>query len=269
MLNSGAPQGCVLSPVLFSIYTNELMCNTSDLTLITFADDMAMTAWLKDEQSLSKYYTFISKLISWFDISFLKLNVQKTKELCLEGNRARDSTWLTPIVIKDEIVEQVDTFKYLGTILDSKLSFKEHVHLTVKKANQRMHFIRKLKHFDVSTHILESVYRALVESILAFNIVTWYGNLNMKDKTKLNRIVKIASKIIGSQQRSLSDIHRQFAINKANKIQTDKTHPLTDSFLPLPSRRRLRVPLARRNLYKRSFVPTAVKILNSNLITLL
>ena len=239
------------------------MCSTSVLTLIIFADDMALTARLKDKHSLSQYYDFISKLTSWFDASFLKLNVQKTKELCLEGSRARDSTWLAPIVIKDETVEQVETFKYLGTVLDSKLSFSKHVDFIVKKANQRMYFIRKLNCFDVDKHILERVYGALVESILVFNIVTWFGNLNVKDKLRLDRIVNNASKVVGSRRRSLSDIYKQFTRKKSNKIILDKSHPLSDCFQLLPSGRRLRVPNSRRNLYKNSFIPTAIKILNS------
>ena len=79
ILNTGAPQGCVLSPILFSIYTNEIISNTTTLTLIKFADDMALVARLKDEQSLSSYFNFIEHLISWFDKSYLKLNVKKNK----------------------------------------------------------------------------------------------------------------------------------------------------------------------------------------------
>ena len=84
ILNTGAPQGCVLSPILFPIYTNKIMSNTTTLTLIKFADNMALVARLKDQQSLSSYFIFIGHLISWFDESYLKLNVQKTKELFIE-----------------------------------------------------------------------------------------------------------------------------------------------------------------------------------------
>jgi len=264
VLNTGAPQGCVLSPVLFSIYTNELTCNTSVLTLIKFADDMALVARLKDEHSLSQYFLFIETLSSWFDSSFLELNVQKTKELCLEEGRARDASLVRPVTIKNEAVEQVDNFKYLGTILDKNLSFSAHVDSVCKKANQRVYLLRKLKSFDVSAPILETVYRSLIESILTFNIITWFGNLSVKDRARLSRVVKLAGRIIGSQQKQLPDLYHQAVYRKARKIRLDPTHPLHNSFQLLPSRRRLRAPLAKRNLYKRSFIPSAISILNAN-----
>ena len=133
ILNTGAPQGCVLSPILFSIYTNEIMSNTTTLTLIKFADDMALVARLKDEQSLSSYFNFIGHLISWFDESHLKLNVKKTKEIFIEEHRARDTSLSQPVGIKTEDVESVKTFKYLGTVLDSNLSFTTRVDTVCKK----------------------------------------------------------------------------------------------------------------------------------------
>ena len=106
------------------------MSNTTTLTLIKFVDDMALVARLKDEQSLSSYFDYIGHLISWFDESYLKLNVKK--ELFIEKHRARDTSLLQPLRIKTEDVESVKTFKCLGTVLDNNLSFTTHVDTVCK-----------------------------------------------------------------------------------------------------------------------------------------
>ena len=96
-MNTGAPQGCVLSPVLFYIYTNRIMSKNANLTLVKFADDMALIARLRDECSLAQYCLYNDTLLYWVDDSFLELNVQKTKELCIEGGRARDASLVKPV----------------------------------------------------------------------------------------------------------------------------------------------------------------------------
>jgi len=44
---------------------------------------------------------------------------------------------------------------------------------------------------------MEIIYKNLIESILTFNMAMWYGNLNVKGRSKLQRIVNLASKIQG------------------------------------------------------------------------
>ena len=70
--------------------------------------------------------------------------------MCIDFRRNR--TVISPIVINGEPVEQVDSFKYLGVILDEKLSFTEHVTAVQKKSQQRLHVLRKLRDFYVDSH---------------------------------------------------------------------------------------------------------------------
>ena len=147
ILNSGAPQGCILSPVLFSLYINDIQINDAIISLIKYADDLALIARLKDELSLTTYLTQIQNLCQCLKDRFLILNVTKTKELIL-GNTPLLN--LDNVVINNDTVERVDCFKYLGTFIDNKLNFNIHVEGVIKKCRQRIFLLRKLKSFDVS-----------------------------------------------------------------------------------------------------------------------
>ena len=108
-------------------------------------------------------------LHSQFTSTFLKLNTTKTKELVFGGGRISQTP--ESILINNQEVEIVKSFKYLGIVLDERLSFCEHVDYVYKRAQQRLFLLRKLKSFDVSQHILQLVYRSLIESVLSFNVV--------------------------------------------------------------------------------------------------
>ena len=64
-------------------------------------------------------------------------------------------------------------------------------------------------------------YRSLVESILSFNITAWYGNLSVKNKNKLSKIVNIAEKVIGKSQKQLCNIFDSAVLRKAKHITAD------------------------------------------------
>ena len=62
VVNTGAPQGCVLSAVLFSLHTNDILSNKSFLTLFKYADDIPLVCCLKDELSVFEYLPQIKAL---------------------------------------------------------------------------------------------------------------------------------------------------------------------------------------------------------------
>ena len=123
----------------------------------------------------------------------------------------------------------------------------------------------KAEKFDVSQHFLQLVHRGLIESVLSFNKITctWYGNVSAKNKTKLAHVVNTASKVIDNEQKHLSSIYNAALKRKARHILYDPTHPLNEAFQKLPSGRRLKVPLAKKNLFKKSFIPSDILIVNA------
>ena len=85
----------------------------------------------------------------------------------------------------------------------------------------------------------------------------------MKGKAKLARIVGMAGKIIGAKQDSLSDLYLTAVERKTARNLDDEKHPLFSQFLKLQSGRRYKVPIAKKNVYKKSFIPSAISVLNS------
>ena len=81
--NTGAPQGCVLSPVLFTMYTNDCTSHSVLCKLIKYADDSILLGLIKSENELA-YRQEIINLSHWCKNHNLLLNVQKTKEVIFD-----------------------------------------------------------------------------------------------------------------------------------------------------------------------------------------
>lgn len=255
---TGAPQGCVISPILFILYTNDCCCNDGKNIMIKFADDTVLVGLLSDSEDL--YRGSVQNLVSWCDSNFLHLNTSKTKEIVIDfSKRYRNHQ---PVMINNEPIEMVGQYKYLGTIIDSKLSWNLNTEAIYKKAQQRLYFLRRLRHFNVDRSIMTVFYETFVHSIMTFNILSWYGNITLTNKNKLNKLVNIAGKIVGKKLDKLECFHEQQALRKLHKILKDPKHPLATEFQYLPSGRRIRACPSKTNRTIKSFVPVAIRLYN-------
>ena len=72
-----------------------------------------------------------NELVDWFQSNELVPNVSQTKELIISN--MRDNPTCDSLIINGTAVEQVDSFKYLGTVVDKKLNFKANTQAVVKK----------------------------------------------------------------------------------------------------------------------------------------
>lgn len=83
ILNTDLPQGCVLFPILFSVYTDNI-CDSEAMTF-KYADNMALVAHLMDSTALTHYQQTVNDLVQIFNQNSLELYVTKRKELCCVG----------------------------------------------------------------------------------------------------------------------------------------------------------------------------------------
>ena len=259
-LNTGAPQGCVLSPILYSLVTHDCASSNDSSLIVKFADDTTTAGFIFNNNE-SAYRDQVDELVDWCNRNNLQLNVDKTKEMIFDFRKKNKINHI-PLNILDKDVEIVHTFKFLGTLLSDDLKWDNNVDHIVKKAQQRLYFLRRLKSFGVNKIILKKFYRAVVESVLTFSITVWYSGTTQKDRAKLNRIVKTASKIIGDDLQTLESLFKTRAIRKSNSIIRDINHPAHTLFDLLPSGTRYRSIRTKTNRFKNSFYPRAVRLLN-------
>jgi hypothetical protein len=260
--NTDAPQGCCLSPLLYITYTNDCRCGTQTCTCTKFADDSAIVGLMSDAESERMYRDEIDSFSDWCTDHFLELNVTKTKELVVDPRR--DAAPVDPVTIGGETVEIVDSFRYLGLTLDSKLSFKEHVKVTQGKCQQRLYVLRKLRSFDLAPNLLLNLYRSIIEPLLTYCGLVYFPSLSVTEKNKLIKVAKSASKIISLPVPSISEINDKALLRKARAASGDPSHPLFEEFELLPSGRRWSVPRATKTKFRSSFVPSAVACLNKH-----
>ncbi len=177
--------------------------------------------------------------------------------------------WPPPLTIDISTVERVSSTKFLGVHITENLTWTTNTISLSKKAQQRLHFLRRLKRASLSPSILTTFYRGTIGSVLTSCITVWYGNCGVADRKTLQRTVNTAAKIIGAPLPSILDIFLTQCSSKANSLVKDPTHPSHSLFQLLPLGRRYRNIRARSARLLNSPPPQLYQITGKKIQTFL
>ena len=218
----GVPQGSVLGPLLFLLYTNDL-ANSTNFSVNLFADDTCLSLSNKNLQELNRRCNIEANLVeNWFRANKLTTNSKKASKFllskCDTSNASHNPTNTFKIKMGSVDLEQVKSVKYLGVRLDEKVDWTEQVNTLVKKLSRAAGIFSKLRYY-LNNKVLIEMYHALFNSHLQYAILCW-GSTNA---TNLNRLQILQNRAIRNMTKSprffrLDNFYLNFRILKVKDL---------------------------------------------------
>lgn len=168
-VTSGVPQGSHLGPFIFLLYLNDVNLSLKCFKL-SYADDFKLYYIIKDHNDTLFLQDQVDIFATWCSTNRMVLNASK----CSSISFTRKHTTINyDYCISDQTLIRVTSVKDLGVIIDSKMTFRDHISYIVSKASKSLGFIFRAGKYFSDIYCLKSLYCALVRSTLEYAAVVW------------------------------------------------------------------------------------------------
>lgn len=185
---SGVPQGSHLGPFLFLLYMNDVNIIIKCMKL-SYADDLKLYFSIKQRPDAAFLQHQLETFAVWCSSNRMSLNVSKCSVISFGRKK---SILHFDYALEGVRLKRESTVKDLGVLLDSKLTFKDHVAYVVAKASSQLGFLFRFAKKFKDIYCLKSLYCSIVRPILEYSAVVWAPYYN----NEINRIERVQRKFI-------------------------------------------------------------------------
>ena len=204
-ITTGVPQGSVLGPFLFLVYINDLpQILGNDNKMALFADD---TSIIKSGKTNCNMQNDLDKICDWFNYNKMSLNTSKCETMSFGNN------YQNTLTVQNEAMPRNTCCKYLGVLIDSKLTYRDHIIYVVKKLNKFCGLIYRVR--DIySIKCLLLFYNAYAKSVICYGLLV-YGRAAKTNLTKIEMAQRRIIRAILFKKKfdSLQNILHQTTLN--------------------------------------------------------
>ena len=286
-LEFGVPQGSILGPVLFTIYVNDLLSVPKRCLSASYVDDCKLYLSFSPAElptSILALNEDLTRISQWCCKNSLLINPDKTKVLAVGLPQLLKKLSSFSITLFDKEITPVPVVKDLGVLLDTRLSYNQHITEIASKCLFKLYQINRIKHLlDRKTLLL--VINSFVFSKLQYCSTVW-SNTSSSNIDKLQKVQNFAGRIIlglrkydhisdGLRSLKWLPIREKLILNDAtmmhkciNKLVPDYLADMFKSRSQVHNRQTrssgaLDIPLCRLSTGQRSFAFRGAKLWNS------
>lgn len=187
----GCPQGGVLSPLLWCLVVDEMLnkLNREDIYTQAYSDDGTILITGKNLTDVClKTQKGITMANEWCKNNGLSIHPDKTDMVLFTRKRKTDG-WITPKLDNKQLKLSTEV-KYLGVILDKKLSYNSHITEKCKKVGRIYYQAKKAisKSWGLSPHITKWLYITVIRPMFSYAAILWW-----EKATHINKQKRLAS----------------------------------------------------------------------------